>query len=108
MDAKFNEFLNGKMGERKKRTNSKLSTILALALLLIVGGVGGCYASQAAIKSSLEQTSYNDPKAQWQKGNDYYLGRGVAKDYTKAVKWYRKTAEQGLAEAKAVLKELGY
>ena len=32
-------------------------------------------------------------------GNKYYNGDGVAQDYEKAVKWYRKAAEQGHAEA---------
>ena len=33
------------------------------------------------------------------KGNDYSLGRGVEQDYAEAVKWYRKSAAQGSADA---------
>ena len=40
-----------------------------------------------------------DPEAQYNLGNMYYFGTGVAKDYNEAVKWYRKAAEQGLAQA---------
>ena len=29
----------------------------------------------------------------------YYNGKGVAQNYTEAVNWYRKSAEQGFAEA---------
>lgn len=41
-------------------------------------------------------------------GDDYYYGEnGKQKDYTEAVKWYRKAAEQGDAVAKMRLKALG-
>ncbi len=33
------------------------------------------------------------------KGDDYYWGRGVPKDYDEAAKWYKKAAEQGNAAA---------
>lgn len=33
------------------------------------------------------------------KGKKYYYGRGVTKDYVEAVKWYKKSAEQGHVEA---------
>lgn len=39
------------------------------------------------------------------KGDDYYYGRGVTCDYSEAVKWYRKAAEQGYASAQF---NLGY
>jgi TPR repeat protein len=35
----------------------------------------------------------------------YALGHGVPEDYAEAVKWHRKAAEQGLAEAQS---HLGY
>lgn len=35
----------------------------------------------------------------FQTGEKYYYGRGVPQDYAEAVKWYRKAAEQGHAEA---------
>ncbi|MGM9855027.1 MAG: caspase family protein [Muribaculaceae bacterium] len=43
--------------------------------------------------------------AQYNLGNCYYNGQGVAKDYTQAVYWYRKSAEQGDADAQY---NLGY
>jgi TPR repeat protein len=40
-----------------------------------------------------------DPATQTSKGNLYRKGNGVARDYEKAVHWYRKAAEQGFAGA---------
>ena len=38
-------------------------------------------------------------QAQFNLGNSYADGEGVAKDQVQAVSWYRKAAEQGLASA---------
>ena len=35
----------------------------------------------------------------------FYNGKGVEQDYTEAVKWYRKAAEQGNETAKKKLEE---
>src|SRR5262249_44510959 len=38
--------------------------------------------------------------ARWYaRGDNYYYGKGVKQDYTEAVKWYRRAAEQGHATA---------
>ena len=42
-------------------------------------------------------------RAQLMLGICYYLGKGVAKDFVEAVKWYRKAAEQGDAGAQFLL-----
>ena len=47
-------------------------------------------------KASAEQ---GDAEAQFNLGWCYDDGRGVAKDYVEAVKWYRQAAEQGHPEA---------
>ena len=48
----------------------------------------------------------SEAEALCEKGDDYYYGRnGKSKDYEKAVEYYRKTAEQGLARAQL---KLGY
>ena len=47
-------------------------------------------------KANAEQ---GDAEAQFNLGFCYDDGRGVAKDYVEAVKWYRQAAEQGHAEA---------
>ncbi len=39
-----------------------------------------------------------DAQKQYELGNRYYTGRGVVKDQTEAMRWWRKAAEQGDAE----------
>ena len=45
----------------------------------------------------------NDPEAQFYLGLMYYFGREVAKNYSEAVKWCRKSAEQGYTDAQCLL-----
>ena len=40
-----------------------------------------------------------DVKAQYNLGNMYYRGEGISEDYAEALKWYRKSANQGFAKA---------
>lgn len=40
-----------------------------------------------------------DLESWYQTGDRYYFGRGVPKDYTEAIKWYRKAADHGHAMA---------
>lgn len=40
-----------------------------------------------------------DPKAQYELGRMYELGRGVSKDFVEAYKWLHLAAEQGLKKA---------
>ena len=49
----------------------------------------------------------DDADAAFNMGSLYYVGRGVAKDETKAVEYYRKAARLGMPEATDVLKSLG-
>jgi TPR repeat protein len=46
-----------------------------------------------------------DPEAQVRLGMIYSYGRGVPKDDVEAVKWFRKAAEQGNANAKEWLRQ---
>jgi hypothetical protein len=52
------------------------------------------------------QALLGDADAQCKLGKMYENGRGVAQDYAEAVKWYRKSAEQGNDFAKRKLNEL--
>ncbi|MBI5252019.1 MAG: SEL1-like repeat protein, partial [Desulfomonile tiedjei] len=56
----------------------------------------------------LKRAKKNDPKAQNDLGDLYFYGRGVPTDYTEAVKWYRKAADQGYARAQADLGDMYY
>ena len=45
-------------------------------------------------------------EAQFNLGNCYYWGEGVAKDNEKALKWYQKAAAQGNEDAKKALESI--
>jgi TPR repeat protein len=49
-----------------------------------------------------------EAESQYQVGLSYYKGDGVGKDFSEAVKWYRKAAEQGLAVAQGALARCYY
>ncbi len=53
-----------------------------------------------------QQAEQGNIGAQIDLGIMYQYGKGVAKDETKAVYWYRKAAEQGNEDAKDALKGL--
>ena len=46
-----------------------------------------------------KMTKQQIEKAQFNLGNRYAKGLGVPQDYKEAVKWYRLSAEQGVAQA---------
>ncbi len=47
-------------------------------------------------------------EAQYNLGNSYYVGVGVAKNYPESVKWLTKAAEQGFPKAESVLGSMHY
>src|SRR5215467_5458681 len=49
------------------------------------------------------QTDSAKAAALFEKGEQYYYGRGVEQNYAKAAEWYRKAADQGVADAQARL-----
>ncbi len=49
-----------------------------------------------------------DVNAQFIARSYYLLGRGVAKDYTEAYKWYRQAADQGYAAAQGNANSYSY
>lgn len=56
--------------------------------------------TKTEIELLLESAQQGDPNAQFELAMKYYEGsNGVKKDYKKAVKWWRKVAEQGNADA---------
>ena len=62
-------------------------------------GIPGCKRTLTEAESIREKAEQGDKKAQTKLGNMYGEGKGVLKDYSEAVKWYRKAAEQGNARA---------
>ena len=57
------------------------------------------YAADTDIAQLRIKAEKGDARAQFSLGNMYREGEGVPKDATEAVKWYRKSAEQGVAVA---------
>ncbi|MCH7937956.1 MAG: sel1 repeat family protein [Proteobacteria bacterium] len=64
-------------------------------LLSIIAG----FVSKPAFDAAEEGAKKGKPLAQFKLGLMYYKGRGTARDYTKAVHWWRRAAEQGFTEA---------
>jgi TPR repeat protein len=81
-------------GERLKYATAAFdgSTGEVLAALL-----RGDYATARRITQSLADKG--DPVAQWRLGRMHYYGLGVPEEWGEAVRWYRKAAEQGHANA---------
>ncbi|MBI4657619.1 MAG: sel1 repeat family protein [Verrucomicrobia bacterium] len=57
----------------------------------------------ASFQESLEKAERGDATAQFEIGEEYYFGRGVAQDYGEAAKWFGRAAEQGHVRAQANL-----
>ena len=58
------------------------------------------------IKSLMEAAEQGDAKAQTELADRYRDGKGIDQDYTKAVEWYRKAAEQNYDYAIEALERL--
>ena len=67
--------------------------------ILVLLAALACPASAEDIQTLIGKAKDGNPKAQYQLGNTYYFGEGIQHDYTEAVKWYRKAADQGYAGA---------
>ena len=49
-----------------------------------------------------------DVKAEEKLASLYYYGRGVPQDYTEAIHWYRRAAEQDYAKDQLILGDIYY
>src|SRR5581483_5823666 len=74
--------------------HSTMVTCLCAALLTLFG----CY--------TLPAQAPEDPQAQYNRGAEYWYGRGVPQDYVKAANWFRKAAEGGHAESQYRLAQM--
>jgi TPR repeat protein len=54
---------------------------------------------KAAYREFVQSAKDGDARAQFAIGVMYHKGKGIAKDYAKALEWYAKAAEQGHATA---------
>ena len=80
------------MFERKTAVKKTLMLMMAA-----VAGIAMADGDVDALKAALEKVA--DPETQCRIGNCYFEGKVVAKDKAEAVRWYRKAAEQGDAQA---------
>lgn len=55
------------------------------------------------LRKLVNKANSGDANAQYELGDCYYSGEGVPQDYNEAVKWWKKSAEQGNANAQCGL-----
>ena len=79
---------------------------LMTATLFVIGQLLTSFAANSrtlSLQDLLKKAEQGDAQAQYNLGECYADGAGVAKDVAEAVKWYRKAAEQGHAPAQNAL-----
>ena len=72
-----------------------------MLMTVAVAGIVMTDADVDALKAALEKVV--DPETQCRIGNCYFDGKVVAKDKAEVVRWYRKAADQGYADAQCWL-----
>jgi len=84
---------------------SLLQVLLAVFILVGMSGLIPfvVYGEDFTFKELLEQAKQDDADAQYELGEMYRYGEGVAQDIKEGVKWCRKAAEQGHARAQFLL-----
>ena len=55
----------------------------------------------ASFQECLHKAERNDASAQYEIGEDYYLGQGAPQDYAEALRWFLKAADRGHVQAQA-------
>jgi uncharacterized protein len=96
------------MGKHFKTVGSYIVVVMAFLGLLYGGGklydqFGGTTGVAREIRDAAEQ---GDLKAQNELGLVYVQGKGVARDYKEAVKWFRQAAEREYAPAQKNLGQM--
>ena len=77
---------------------------IVIAVVILWGGAAEVVSSD--LESIRQAAAQGDAEAQYQLGDIYYYGEGVSKNYTRAVEWYRKSANQGNAIAQNNLRNI--
>jgi len=78
-----------------------------LFLFLLAAPLSGAHAQEDIDIAALQRgAASGDAQAQLNLGAAYDHGLGVARDVDKAIEWYKKAADQGLAEAQFNLAHL--
>jgi TPR repeat protein len=86
---------------------SKLSLLFVILVVFSFSEV--CKATSVSIEELLNKAESGDPNSQLVLAQKYFDGRrGIPQDYNEAAKWFRKAAEQGLADAQNNLGKMYY
>lgn len=81
--------------ERSTRGTRRILTLMAMETVEL----GQNTALSGKESPHLPQEAVEDAESFFQTGERYFNGTGLAQDYAEAVKWYRKAAEKGHADA---------
>lgn len=85
----------------------RLSIILMISPIFLFSGI--CKAEPNLIEKLRQKAESGDPNSQLILAKKYFDGKGlIRQDYNEAVKWFRKAAEGGLAEAQNNLGKMYY
>ncbi len=74
---------------------------IIIIIALVLGLAAPAWVDNAAAVRTLAEQG--DAKAQFALGTMYRDGRGVARDYAEALRWWRKAAELGVVDAQYAL-----
>jgi hypothetical protein len=75
-------------------TSPRFLKAIPLIILLLTALASPAFSED--IKTLTKRAEGGDAIAQYNLGVEYASGQGVLQDYTEAVKWWRKAAEQGV------------
>ena len=81
------------------QTNGTPTWPLFACVALVLHGLVGCATSSVDVHELQRRAEAGDSEAQFQMGNAYDFGQGVAVNRVEAGKWYRLAAENGHAAA---------
>ena len=88
---------------KTSKEKSKTNKVVRLPLIIIISTIAVGIVGYSYVQNIQK---VNDPQYQYNQGNMYYYGEGVAQNYEEAFGWYKKAAEQGDADAQYRLGEM--
>ena len=80
-----------------------LTTVLCLLAIMSAAAEKLPMSERELAETRLLAEWVGEPEKQFILGNVYYEGEGVSRDYAEAARWFRLSADQGLAESQYML-----
>ena len=77
--------------------------VICLSASISAGAEEATMSARELAETQLRAEWVGTPADQYKLGNVYYRGDGAAKDYSEAVKWFRKAADQGMPESQYMM-----